>query len=138
MRTTHEGYGRNRTQIDDKFIDYPSLKEGVRRGVERLHHKFNAFSVPVSQFASNLRDNGYFTYNPYAYQKTLDGIVNGKLLSQIQENLPLPRKIETKSYQFDYNSIPHWEPPYHYPIKVPYKQQGGKINWYVKRGNSSL
>ena len=31
IKTTHEGYGNNRTRIDDKFLDFESLNDGIKK-----------------------------------------------------------------------------------------------------------
>ena len=76
IRTTHEGYDNGRVKIQDKFINFPSMKDGIRQGIERLHKKFNAFNVPTNQYTFNLYRNGYYTDSPAHYDDVIRGIIN--------------------------------------------------------------
>ena len=105
--TTHEGYGNNRIKIKDKFLDYSSLSDSINQAVRRLNDKFNAFSVPVQQFAMNLYQNRYYTNSPANYHDAVNGVVNGKLIKKVLNETKLPnRRIPLVQ---DWNSIPQWK-----------------------------
>ena len=80
---TKEGYGNNEKVIEDKFLTFPSVEEGVRKQVLRLRDKFHAFEGEPSpeQYIQNINSNPkqvYFTGDPERYQKNIDSIKNGE------------------------------------------------------------
>ena len=118
IKTTHEGYGNNRTRIDDKFLDFESLNDGIKKGIQRLHNKFNAFNVPVNQFVWNLYQNGYYTNSPANYEDVTNGIINGKSFKNVLSGLNISSPQKTNK-PVDWNTLPQWQPP------IQFKQQGG-------------
>lgn len=80
---THEGYGKGKKYINDNFLIFPSMEEGVRNGVIRLRDKFHAFEGEPSpeQYIKNINgtpDQIYFTEDPDVYLYNLTAIKNGK------------------------------------------------------------
>lgn len=128
VRTTHEGFGSNRVKINDKFLDFESLQDGIKRGIERLNNRFGAFNVPVKQFTWNLHQNGYYTDTPAHYEDTINGIINGRSFKNVLNGLSIPERQNIN--QTNWNSVPRWQPP------VQFKKGGNLISKFRQGGAS--
>lgn len=132
--STREGYGKNTKRIEDEFLSFPTMEEGVRYGIRRLKNKFRAYQGDPSaqQYVTNINGNPkalYFTGDPALYIKNLDLISNGSRAKIAHDNYQQEQNRIEKAKWDDYsNSLFTQKPditqipnPYAFPMeqKVP-------------------
>jgi flagellum-specific peptidoglycan hydrolase FlgJ len=83
---TREGYGENERTIVDSFRAYTSAEEGAKDYVHLLLSRFGsamqaAQRGDASGFVRGLKEKGYFTGDPAAYERSVASIANQILSS---------------------------------------------------------
>jgi flagellar protein FlgJ len=78
---TREGYGANERQIVDQFRAYGSVDEGAKDYVRLLLNRYGdavhaAKQGDASGFVRGLKQKGYFTGDPAAYERSIKSIAN--------------------------------------------------------------
>lgn len=124
--TTENINGKEKKLFQD-FRNYQSLEEGLASYVDLLVNNYDILShgTSMDDYAYHLKQKGYATREDYP--KRLSGIYNGRTFRQALQDYQVTPEPEL--YQFDYHSIPSWQPP------ISYKKQGGKFykpkfRWY--------
>lgn len=90
--TTKEKVNGKYTTIKDKFLDFDSLEDGIKSGIIRLRDKFNAFDVDPKYYSKNLKNKGYYTEDYDQYNKTINGIINGRTFKGALDGLEIQEK----------------------------------------------
>lgn len=80
--TTHEFSGKKKIKIEDSFLNFNSLEDGVNIAVGRLDSKFHAFNGQLTpkSYVDTIHKYGYFTDEPSSYLKKINGVLKGSVL----------------------------------------------------------
>jgi hypothetical protein len=78
---TREGYAQNERKIIDNFRAYTSVEEGAKDYVQLLLSRYRSAVQAAergdsSGFVRDLKDKGYFTGDPVAYERSIVSIAN--------------------------------------------------------------